>query len=239
MHLPNFSNVKLIYRSNEGFDFGAWGQVLISMNNRTMYKYFVFANTSSRGPILIPNFHDIYQSHWLEIFTSYLTDDIDDHDVHLVGPTINCENPHHSHVQSYFMVATPQAVELGIANGKFQVSQSEIIPYEMAVNHEVGFSQLLVENGMNIATLMREYQDFDFRTGKPQNFITHNPTIVHLNPVEMVMIKLSGYHKSESCVKGNCKWEIVDDLSEKIEKEVEWKRSQKFIFPVFRDRVDQ
>lgn len=63
-------------RQNIGYDFGGWSYGL-SLINIEDYEYFMFVNSSVRGPLT-------NEKNWLNIFTSKLnTRDV------LVGPTIN------------------------------------------------------------------------------------------------------------------------------------------------------
>ena len=90
-------NAHYIQHENECYDFGTFGWFLSqNITNTTLYKYFIFMNSSVRGPFLPPYFPDDLMW-WFTIFTRLLTNE-----VKLVGPTINCEvNPH---VQSYVLV---------------------------------------------------------------------------------------------------------------------------------------
>jgi len=194
-----------------------------------MYKYFVFSNPTSRGPLLTPGYYNLYHYHWLEIFTRYLTGD-----VHLVGATINCEIT--NHVQSYFMIATNQAVELGISNGKFNVKKGQSV-WETVKNSELGFSSLLLEKGMNIAARMKKYEDWDWRKGRFETCGNDNPNLNALkkgvNPLEVLWFKELGLHKKKECKERDCEMGIVDDLSENLEKEFEEIRRMRVILPVF------
>ncbi len=93
---------------------GAFGWLLQRSGevNYKDYKYFIFINSSVRGPYL-PAYID--SSTWTQAFTSQFTDTIK-----LVGSSINCEKTHwkgdtkgktrhNAHVQSY-AIATDRYV---------------------------------------------------------------------------------------------------------------------------------
>ena len=90
-------NAHYIQHENECYDFGTFGWFLSqNITNTTLYKYFIFMNSSVRGPFFPPYFPDDLMW-WFTIFTRRLTDE-----VKLVGSTISCQiNPH---VQSYVLV---------------------------------------------------------------------------------------------------------------------------------------
>lgn len=83
--------VTVIERENIGYDFGAWGDVLMNHINYQDYDNFMFINSSVYGPIL-PVYAD--KTSWVSIFTSRFNES-----VKLVGCTINYE--YRPHIQSY------------------------------------------------------------------------------------------------------------------------------------------
>jgi len=219
MNLPRYPNVKLIYRENKGYDFGAWSEILLTIKNRNMYKYFVFTNPTVRGPILEPDF-DYNNTHWLEQFTHHLKNN-----VHLVGPTINCELG--VHVQSYFMVATVDAIELAIDNNIFSLSVGDIYEEEknernkilqVVFQKEVGFSKLLLRNGYNIGSLMTMYLGHDFTKTVPE-CLKFNPTFEYLSPTEVIFVK-TVEHKNYECKYYACSVRSIDDYSKLLQKEL-------------------
>jgi hypothetical protein len=103
--IPKARNIRVIPRDNSCYDLGAWGAVLqtpgLVIEN---YKYFVFINSSVRGPFL-PAWAP---ADWLTIFASQIS-----YDVKLVGLSANCKGSlcgswlrHHEyvHLQSMFLL---------------------------------------------------------------------------------------------------------------------------------------
>ena len=112
-HLPRLpSNVRVVRHPNECFDWGTFGWVVNSgLVDTAPYKYFIFLNSSVRGPFLPPYWPA--GVHWSRILSERLRGE-----VKLVGSTISCEGAfkggvltgekrQNPHVQSY-IVATDQ-----------------------------------------------------------------------------------------------------------------------------------
>ncbi len=86
--LPSASNALVLRVDDSGTDFGAYTDALEALGItveaqgwKLLYKYFIFINSSCRGPFLVP-----YASmlHWTDPFTSKITAE-----VKLVGPSIH------------------------------------------------------------------------------------------------------------------------------------------------------
>lgn len=86
--LPSY--VKLITRTNIGYDFGAWSDIILNIDI-SKYKYFLFLNNSVVGPCIPRYLKHIY---WPELFYSHINDNIK-----LVGCTTNHDIK--KHIQSY------------------------------------------------------------------------------------------------------------------------------------------
>jgi hypothetical protein len=85
--IPEFKNVKILRRSNDCFDFGAYGAgfaFLGGLDSLKRYSYFMFINPSAMGPILPKYWPE--SIHWSEIFTSRLKGN-----VHACGTSLFCE----------------------------------------------------------------------------------------------------------------------------------------------------
>lgn len=64
----------LYYEENKGMDFGSWGQALqrIKVEDKwTTYSYFLFINSSTRGPYLPKYF---MEAPWWHAYTALMTD---------------------------------------------------------------------------------------------------------------------------------------------------------------------
>ena len=159
LELPTY--VTLINRENIGIDFGGWSEGLLTNNLYKNYKYFIFANSSIMGPFLPSD----YKGKWTDIFIQGLTDNIK-----LFGPTINtCRDPKNkSHVQSYLFSMNLETLEYLISKEIFSLTKIITNKNQVIVEREIGMSQLIINNGWNIGSLMENYQGIDF-TFKTQN----------------------------------------------------------------------
>lgn len=125
IQLPDLpGNAQYISHKNECYDWGTFGWLLLQSGevNYAMYKYYVFLNSSVKGPFMPAYLWD--EMHWTEAFTGSLTDT-----VKLVGPTISCvgvpfaanisnEWRKVAHVQSYAMATDQKGLQILINDGK-------------------------------------------------------------------------------------------------------------------------
>jgi len=151
-----------------------------------------------------------------------------------VGPTINCQIA--IHVQSYFLVATLDAVELGIQNGVFSVTDALSLDQTIE-QKEVGFSQLLIRNGYNIGSMMTRYFGHDFTV--PDNnpdCLPFNPTYTAMSPIEVIFLKTVS-HKNSDCKFTSCSLPVVDDYCKILKKELKEFKKKKKVFQQFREVV--
>lgn len=196
------NNIKVNYRNNIGYDFGAYGEVLksIDLNN---YKYYFFINTSVRGPFL-PNYIKI---NWTQPFLDLFKDD-----VKIVGTTINLcnykglpyknildEQNYYIHVQSQVFVVDYECLIFLISKGIFDINTENNFE-KIIVLKEVKMSQLILKNNWNISCLLPEYQNFDYRTLNVDfNPTSQNGEMNYLNmyfnrtahPYEVIFIKMN------------------------------------------------
>jgi hypothetical protein len=185
-------NAHYIQHDNECYDIGTFGWFLSqNITNTTLYKYFIFMNSSIRGPFFVPYFDNV-AIWWFQIFTRRLTDEIK-----LVGPSINCDEK--PHVQSYLMVTDRVGFALLTGNqaGIFRCHAN----YAAAVSAgEIAASQLLLHANYQIASLQSKYQGWDFR--KTENARCNHgnspifsdkaiDTISH-DPYELIFVKFKG-----------------------------------------------
>jgi len=184
-------NAHYIQHENECYDIGTFGWFL-SQNiiNTTLYKYFIFMNSSVRGPFFVPYFEQL-GIWWFHIFTSRLTDQIK-----LVGPTINCDEK--PHVQSYLMVT--DQVGFTILTKQTGIFRCHANYNDAIDNGEVAASQLILHANYQIASLQSKYQGWDFRKQENQGCNHANSPIFHdraidtisHDPFELVFVKFKG-----------------------------------------------
>jgi hypothetical protein len=185
VNLPVVDNIRYIFVRNSQFDFGG---IAYALNSRILqverYKYFIFVNSSVRGPFL-PRYH---RGTWAETFVRMIAGD-----VKLAGSTINIlssSSPFSyafkraygfsepfSHVQSMtFVMDQPTLrflVQLGFFEREIGSTKDDAI-----IHYEILLSQLILKNGWNISCLLPEYQRIDYR--RSHNDI--NPTSVQGDP---------------------------------------------------------
>ncbi len=184
--------VKVIYRENEGFDFGAWNHGVYSLDQK--YDYYIFLNATVCGPF-IPNYvKNTFK--WYMAFINLIKDD-----VKLVGPTINTQSLNYSllgpHVQSYCFSMDSECFEFLKKSNFFKRKyhkKDDVVLYQ-----EVGLSTLVLKNGWNISCLIPEYQGIDYRkeiipmtqsngSGNITYYKNYFGRYVH--PYEVIFIKL-------------------------------------------------
>jgi hypothetical protein len=180
------SNAHYIHHENKCFDIGTIGWFLSSgMIDKSKYKYFIFLNSSVRGPFIVSYYDNPI---WYTIFTRRLNDQIK-----LVGSTINCEIA--PHVQSYIWALDFEGLNFLLKNSTvFKCHESKDATITTA---EVGASQIILKSGFGIDSLMTKYQGVDFRfNGTKKCTAGLNPTFngaadgITLDPFEVVFVKM-------------------------------------------------
>jgi len=160
------THVKVLYRENTGYDFAAWSYGLFYNDQYKNYDTFLFVNSSVLGPFLPMD----YQKKWTNIYLDGLTDS-----VKLFGSTINChyykcenitmhENATiFSHVQSYIFAMNKETLEYLMECKIFSKTNHSDSFQKTIFNKEIGMSRKIIENNWNIGSLMKRYQNVDFR----------------------------------------------------------------------------
>lgn len=144
---PSADNVLVIRRENTCYDFGSWGIGLQNLEQKLhTYKYFVFLNSSVRGPFLPIYFPQ--EQHWTSIFTNLITKQ-----EKLVGLAINCPDGvgrTFIHVQSMLFATDWQTLQLLRADGIFHCSTT----YQQAMRVEGDMSKLVLDKGYNLGSVL-------------------------------------------------------------------------------------
>jgi len=184
-------NAHYIQHENKCYDIGTMGWFLSqNITNTTLYKYFIFMNSSIRGPFFVPYFEHL-QIWWFQIFTRRLTDEIK-----LVGPSINCATK--PHVQSYLMVT--DQVGFTLLTNQTGIFRCHANYHDAVFNGEIAASQLLLHANYQIASLQSKYQGWDFRKKENQRcnggsspiyYDKAIDTISH-DPFELIFVKFKG-----------------------------------------------
>jgi hypothetical protein len=205
IEIPEKNNIKVLYRKNEDYDFGAYNDALETININKYYYYF-FINTSVRGPF-IPSYVKIK---WYEPFINLLIDDIK-----LVGTSINILDKDtnesnafynktnfvkpYTHVQTQMFAMTRECLEFLMFSKLFSNNDynnwSEFIAMK-----EILMSQLVLKNNWNISCIIPEYQNIDYRLlNNDLNFSSNHgdPNFTNatfgrtVHPYESIFIKIN------------------------------------------------
>lgn len=170
---PLPGNAAYVYHKNSCYDWGTYGWLLRTSGvvDYRQYKYFIFLNSSVRGPFL-----PIYlggRMHWSEAFTRQLSDD-----VKLVGPTISCaktpqrgkdpadpntpwrQNPH---LQSYAVGTDRVGLEVLFRAGEVFECHNERL--DTIWSSELGAALAMLRAGHNIASFMVRSSQCSWRKG--------------------------------------------------------------------------
>ena len=155
------SNVRIISRCNGGYDFGAYTDAL-KVTDVSKYDYFIFINTSVRGPYLASN-----SNAWHMPFIDMIKGN-----VKLVGTTINVHTHHtpklqdfdlpHSHVQSMVFALDKECLDY-LMDPIFTATTATT-KVDVILHKELLMSQLVLKKGWNIDCLLPKYRGQDYRT---------------------------------------------------------------------------
>lgn len=160
LNIPKY--VKILYRPNIGYDFGAWSYGLLYNDLYLNYDYFIFLNSSVYGPFS--------KNKWTNYYINNLTNDI-----RLFGSTINCsENPRElAHVQSYVFSMNLETLKYLINCEIFSLRNLSKSFQDCIKNKEILMSRKILENGWNISSLYPKYYkniDFKFKNKSPSDY---------------------------------------------------------------------
>lgn len=167
VNVPNFKNVRCLFRDNIGYDFGGWSDALLSTNLYEQYENFIFVNSSVFGPF-IPSYCKLK---WTDIYVNGLRGD-----VKLFGSTINTitQPLTLSHVQSYIFSMDKATLQYLIKCEIFSTTKYAATFNDAIWQKEVAMSRKIIENNWNIGSLLPMYDgvDFTFANKKPADYNT-------------------------------------------------------------------
>lgn len=203
--LPKINNITYIHTINKNNDFGGYSLALQSLKTLDNYEFYIFINSSSRGPFV----HWNHRDSWTRLFTSRLKND-----VHLAGSSINIlplhtkiselfkqrfdYSPPFSHVQTTAYALSSTALKHLINIGFY--SENKVLSKEEVIcSYELRLSQEIKKNGWNIkCCLLQKYNEIDYRTPhKDPNFSSRNGDPLYrgayfgrtATPFELIFIK--------------------------------------------------
>ena len=166
------------------------------------YKYFIFLNSSIRGPFLTPYFIEALlqinqRYYWYSIFTQRINKD-----VKLVGCTISCETT--PHVQTYIFatdfIGLSILMKPGIWGASLEDGLFGCYPTKdhASLYSEMPTSNRILESGYMIDSLLTKYQTVNFSEPHNRNCNRNkNPykdkhlDDISLEPYEVVFVKFN------------------------------------------------
>ena len=153
---PEYSNLKVFFRENEGFDFAGYNRgIEEAEKSGKHYDYYTFINTSCRGPFL-PEYCSAMK--WTEPFLKLFEKD---YKIKMVGVSINfLFRSLRPHIQSYFFMIDNDALNYIRYEGLFNKSFGDLI--NVIESQEIDLSLLLLKKGWNISCIIPEYQNIDY-----------------------------------------------------------------------------
>jgi len=168
-------NIKVIYRENKGYDFGAYSHTITNYVNKE-YDYYVFMNASVCGPYISPTKYQ--NKNWLEIFLELFNDSTKPK---IVGTSINLYNNNifdttdlktiygnkkvFAHIQSMFFILDNEYYNY-LKNKQFFNDEIELNKIsninDIILNKEFKLSQLALNNNWNINCILPKYRELDY-----------------------------------------------------------------------------
>jgi len=198
--LPAKSNIFYITSKNKNNDYGGYSDYV--NGHLKDYQFFIFINSSVRGPFL-PNY---YNKKWTTPFIERLRND-----VHLVGSSINIKsisNPLESHyneesklnihVQTTAYALSKEALHY-LKFIKFYDNKNSWSKEDVITNYECRMTHEIIKRGWKISCILPLYDRFynDICSQIPNNFSSKNGDLLHKNrfysrtltPYDFVFIK--------------------------------------------------
>ena len=192
-------------KENEGMDFAAHNVTLEYLHKKReyrRYKYFIFLNSSVRGPFY-PSYMPL-EWQWTMAYIQRFTGD-----VRLVSSSIVClpkvdAGGYGPKAESWAFAIDQEGLDLVTAAGVFGLRTCKLCDDGVVVLGEYGLSNVLLNAGYNIATLMSRYSsETDWREERhwhcngnvhPSRHGTYDTISMH--PFETVFLKAS-WHVGE------------------------------------------
>ena len=166
--LPNLPNAQYKNIENKNHDYA--GLIEFYKNKKSLdFKTYIFINSSVRGPFLPP----YYLSNWHELFTSRLSDrvamagssinllPIENFQSNLFSEKFNNFHPPYIHVQTTAYALSSDGFQLLIDNNFFNITKI-LNKNDLVSSYEILLSQLLLNNGFHIASILQTYEEFTF-----------------------------------------------------------------------------
>lgn len=209
------AGVNLLHRKeNEGMDIAAHNVTIAFLQNQhklRSYKYFIFLNSSVKGPFFPTWVPTNWQ--WTDAFTSRFT-----RTVKAVGSSLTCLPAQDAggpgpRLESWAFAVDQTGLHVLMQEGIFEVRTCKICEEGVVVKGEYGLSEALLQRGYNIATLLSMYpKDIDWRDPQhhgcndnvhPSRHGTYDSITMH--PYETIFVK-SSWHVGEPFTSHYSNW---------------------------------
>mmetsp|Transcript_7015 Transcript_7015/g.19104 ORF Transcript_7015/g.19104 Transcript_7015/m.19104 type:complete len:1431 (-) Transcript_7015:144-4436(-) len=158
IHFPHRPQLRVIFRENTCFDFGAWGFGLeAAVATGKTYAYYILMNSSVRGPFFPFYVSEELRGHWTQLWISRLR-----WQEHLVGLAINCPDGlggKAPHVMSMAILLDEPAMAIARNNSMFSCAAS----YREAMAREAQLSEVILSHGLNVGSMQWSYVGVDWR----------------------------------------------------------------------------
>ena len=190
----------LLRKENVGMDIAAHNITIMHLQQQgimTRYKYFVFLNSSVKGPFFPSWLPSNWR--WTNGFTDRLTSSVKAVSSSLTClPALDLGGPG-PRLESWAFAVDNIAMDVLIENGLFEIRSCKVCPDGIVVQGEYALSRILLDHDFNIATLLSMYpRDLDWRSKEhwncnnnvhPSRYGTYNHIIMH--PFETMFVKTS------------------------------------------------
>lgn len=191
-------------RENEGMDFAAHNTSMdwvTRTGQRSKYAYFIFLNSSVRGPF-VPHYMPPNWP-WTRSYTQLFTESVG-----VVSSSLVClpkvdAGGYGPKVESWAFALIPETLDLLQQAGVFNVRACKLCNDGVVVMGEYGISNVLMEHGWNLNTLMYKYKNVNWLDQRHWNCNSNAHPSRHgtydgvsMNPLEVVFIKAS-WHVGE------------------------------------------
>ncbi|PRW33169.1 hypothetical protein C2E21_7839 [Chlorella sorokiniana] len=201
---------------NEGMDFAAHNVTLswmASQGKLGRYKYFIFLNSSIKGPF-VPNYMPAGWQ-WTQAYTDALRGD-----VKAVGSSLVClpevdAGGFGPKLESWAFGVDQDGLEALLREGVFHLRTCKLCDDGVVVKGEYGLTSALFKYGFNVDTLMAMYRGVDWRDKRhwrcnnnvhPSRHGTYAGITMH--PFETVFLKAS-WHVGEPFVERYSAWALA------------------------------
>lgn len=204
--LPSAENINYIFTVNRNYDFGGYAQAIKDVEV-SKYDYFVFINSSARGPFYLAS--SVTGPSWIDAFTSKLKGEIG-----ICGATVNIlRSPSDHlfwltgliipggvapHVQTYAYALRQDAFTFLIDSGFYSEPAFDWSKDETIAKYEIELSLRLLGAGWNLDCLAGKYSGLDYRTvsGDPNGNSFNGSSLVpngyfghNIDPSEVLFVK--------------------------------------------------